>query len=502
MYINNSPTSSRFAGSLTPWSLLLPPVGVTGVLWLTRLSEVTPEGVLYAFVLFLIPWCAFLIWGQQKRGIPVFAMVGLVYWWFFAVGMFWLDRVMYVGRFGVVEAQATDDAMLLAVVGVSCLGAGMRIPVAVLQPLRQLELQAGSTSWIYLRWILVIGTLVKLAPNSSMWLGADLRQVIEILISTVPTTALILLLQRCLTDKGSKLDRALLWAYVPVTIVGALASGWVGSTVYLGLSCGATYLCIRGRIPWKTMAISLVALLFLQVGKDAFRSRYWYGQGEGGLMEKATFWVNGSVSKWKEALQGGDGVSARDLSSQTLQRTSLLTQVAHVLDMTPSQVPFQEGQTYSYLAITLIPRFVWPDKPSVNVANQYYQVAFGLTDPRDLDKVSIAVGCLAEAYINFGWYGVVGVMFVLGVLLGIYQRSFVSPSSSKFFLALGIALLPTILGIERQMAQYVGGVIQHILLTIFVFLPIIGRRNERSLIWRQTARLTPATERMRVRPNF
>jgi hypothetical protein len=53
--------------------------------------------------------------------------------------------------------------------------------------------------------------------------------------------------------------------------------------------------------------------------------------------------------------------------------------------------------------ITLIPRFIWPDKPSVNDANQYYQVAYGLTTEENLDGVSIAVGVMTEGFINFGW---------------------------------------------------------------------------------------------------
>ena len=198
-------------------------------------------------------------------------------------------------------------------------------------------------------------------------------------------------------------------------------------------------------------------------------------RGDAGLVEKTGSWLSGSWSKWSEAFSG-NGDSTHELSTEPLERTSLLSQVAHVLDLTPSQVPFQDGQTYSYMAIALVPRFLWPDKPSVNLANQFYQVAYGLTDPRDLDRVSIAVGCLAEAYINFGWLGVTAVMFFIGVALGIYQRAFLSLASSTLFLAIGIALLRGFLAVEAQLAQYLGGVVQQIALTLLVFLPIARRR--------------------------
>ena len=150
-------------------------------------------------------------------------------------------------------------------------------------------------------------------------------------------------------------------------------------------------------------------------------------------------------------------------------------------------------RTYSYLAVTLIPRFIWPDKPSVNDANRYYQVAFGLSSVKELESTAIGVGCLAEAYINFGWLGVVGIMFGLGVLLGIYNRSIVTGESSSLFIALGIALLSGIMGIEAQMAAYVGGIVQHVGLTLLVFLPVANRRK--FFVTKRSTLQTPARTR-------
>src|SRR5262249_15409342 len=135
------------------------------------------------------------------------------------------------------------------------------------------------------------------------------------------------------------------------------------------------------------------------------------------------------------------------------------------------------GSTYRFLAITWIPRVLWPEKPTVNEANQFYQVAYGLTTEKGLGNVSIAVGSLAEGYINFGWAGVAGVMLLIGIALGVFQRTFVMSQSSSVFLAVGLTLVPVFLSIESQMAAYLGGVIQQAGLAITVFLPVIGRRR-------------------------
>jgi hypothetical protein len=143
-----------------------------------------------------------------------------------------------------------------------------------------------------------------------------------------------------------------------------------------------------------------------------------------------------------------------------------------VLELTPSQVPFQNGQTYSYFAVTLIPRLLWPDKPSVSEANRFYQLSYGLSDSRTVESTSIAVGSMAEGYINFGWFGVILVMLGLGVVLRVYERLCTADQTNTLVLAIGISLLPQLLTIESQLGQYLAGMFQQIILTFALFLPI------------------------------
>ena len=249
-----------------------------------------------------------------------------------------------------------------------------------------------------------------------------------------------------------------------------------GSIVNFGLTIGAFYVVIRGRVPWTTIALVVAATFFLQVGKNAFRAVYWNEDASSDPIERAEFWLDASASSWLDSLQNGRKTDSGQLASRTLERASLLNQVAHVLELTPSQVPFQGGQTYSYLAITLIPRFLWPDKPTVSEANQYYQVAYGLTDARSLDKVSIAVGSMAEGYINFGWLGVVCIMVGIGVILRVYEDLCFADQSNGLVLAIVVALLPQFMAIESQLGQYIAGIIQQVVLTFLVFLPVTRRK--------------------------
>ena len=127
----------------------------------------------------------------------------------------------------------------------------------------------------------------------------------------------------------------------------------------------------------------------------------------------------------------------KPLADTFLSRLSLLQQTANLMEFKPGRVPYQHGRLYSYIGITLIPRFLWPDKPSVNDANHWYQVSYRLTSPRELSSVSIDVGTLAESYINFGWLGPLLIMFPSGIFLGSLQRILSHADSGLMFSRVG-----------------------------------------------------------------
>jgi oligosaccharide repeat unit polymerase len=149
-----------------------------------------------------------------------------------------------------------------------------------------------------------------------------------------------------------------------------------------------------------------------------------------------------------------------------------------VVERTPNPVPYQNGKLYSYMLITLIPRFVWPEKPSFNEANQFFQVAYGLTRLRDLGNSSIAVGVLAESFINFGWIGVIVIMFLMGIFISVFQSIFFMPKTPMVLAAIGVVLLPSMLAIESQLVQYFGGMIQQVVVAYCVMLPITAIRRK------------------------
>jgi hypothetical protein len=97
-----------------------------------------------------------------------------------------------------------------------------------------------------------------------------------------------------------------------------------------------------------------------------------------------------------------------------------------------------------------------------------------------LNGVSIAVGYLPESYINFGWFGPPVVMFCVGIFLGLFDRVFLQSGSGLLLNSIGVALLPQLLPVESQLAQYIAGFAQQAAIALITLAPMFDlHRNKK-----------------------
>jgi hypothetical protein len=469
------------------------PVVITGALWATSAYQLSLPQLGAALILCWIPWAAYQQWHRGSRqGLPLFAMIAAMHWLGYAVPLFWGSHGIGLATgFHRLSEAALTKSMYLAITGMVTLWVGMKLATNWhWAPSIPLDVPQSPGRWHYLRILLVAGTLMKVLVGVPD-LTDSVRQILILIENIVPSVTFAILLRSHLRGRAGDFDKVLLIGYVLVALALGLSSGWMGTVVGFGVICIATYVLERRRFPVLAIALILPIVLFLQPGKEKFRLRYWE-RGPASIYsdygERIGYWLNASAQQWANAITDPSGNGVRELASSTLYRVSLLEQTGNVVEMTPQQVPYQYGRLYRYLLITWIPRVLWPEKHGFNDANRWYQVAYHLNSPAQLQTVSIAVGVLTESYISFGWAGPVFVMFCLGFFLGVVQKIFFRPESGLLLNSIGIALLPGLLVLESQMAEYVSGLAQQVLIAL-VFLALI-------------LRLTPTGERaQRVSPS-
>lgn len=97
---------------------------------------------------------------------------------------------------------------------------------------------------------------------------------------------------------------------------------------------------------------------------------------------------------------------------------------------TPEEIGYLNGETYSILIAKLIPRIFWANKPNDDLANRIGR-KYGVLNEKDYGT-SWNLPIINEAYINFGYSGVIFIMVILGLLV----RSFTNFFSNKSFKSL------------------------------------------------------------------
>jgi hypothetical protein len=415
-----------------------------------------------ALALIAIPCFAYAEWRQTRyTQIPLFAVLAAAHMIFYCLSVFWTNLL-------VKSAPSTTTAVLaMALLGVCALYFGMRIGVsgAVVRRVNLPDVSSDPCRWGWIRVIAICQVFVPFLPVGT---GGDFRQVIAIVLSFVPLVAFLMLWDAALRGKATSGDKAVVVVFLAASILAGLATGWLGGCVGTLVMASIAFVRIRRRIPALPLAGIVLTMLFLQGGKSAFRERFWYSGESAGAIEKAQFWIAKSFERLTAVSAQGDSIE-----EPLLTRSSLATEAATVYENTPSLVPYQHGASYRYLLITFIPRFVWPNKPSVNESNRAYQSAYGVTQPDDLDHVAIGAGLIPEAYMNFGWFGIPVVMCLAGIVLGVFERVLLGRQAGVFASALGLAYVLQLFSLNGQAAAYFGGMTQIIALTMVIFLPAL-----------------------------
>jgi len=452
------------------------PLVITGLLWATSLYDVTLLQVVAAFILCWIPWAAYQEWSRAAREkIPLFALIGGMYWLAYAVPLFWIKpQIKLITGWHQLSSNAITQSLYLAILGVSSLGVGMRVAGRwrFMESFRP-DIHRSPARWNYLRFALLATALLRIAVPIDL-LGGGGRQFLAIIETIVPSVAFVVLLRYYLRGTAVPFDKVLLGGYAALALVAGISSGWLGSFVGVAIMATGVYVYEKRKLPLIAIMVGIPLVLFLQPGKERFRQQYWRAGASDSYVERFNFWMDSSWTVWEEALTNANQEQSRILASQTLGRLSLLQQTANVMETTPQHVPYQYGRLYSYMLVTFVPRFVWPDKPSVNDANQWYQLAYRMSVSRDLKGVSIAVGYLPESYISFGWFGPPLVLFCTGMCLGLFDKIFLSPLSGLLLNSIGVSLLPGLLLVDAQLAEYIAGVGQQVIVAVIALAPMLN----------------------------
>ena len=214
--------------------LVVPPLAATFLMWAIRLNEITLFELLGAAGLLTAAWAPYYRWKLAgERYLPLFPMLSLMFWTYYALPLFWGYRWSYTRR-GTLSDQSIEQAMLLVELGVACLwvgkwsGVGRRLASHKVLDI----LSSRENTWLYIRTVLLLTIPWTFAVQSHAFLfGNGGRQALMILVSTVPMALFVMLLRKMLCRQAQHGEVLLIGVFLVGRFVAGIAwssSGFMG----------------------------------------------------------------------------------------------------------------------------------------------------------------------------------------------------------------------------------------------------------------------------------
>lgn len=230
------------------------------------------------------------------------------------------------------------------------------------------------------------------------------------------------------------------------------------------------YFTSARRVPWAPILVAGCVFTVLHNGKAEMRKAYW----EEGRPRLTLAGIPGFYAEWFgigwERTRHSDEEREKDTRLNLIERASLLQHTAYSIDRVPSITPYFEGESYKDIPVQIVPRFLWPDKPSPNDTVALISVGLGILTAEQAEFTSIAYGIITESYVNFGWLGPVGLGLLVGALLELVARSTAGADTLSIHGLFRILCLAWCLNAEVTLSVWLSSFYQA---CIAVFVPLL-----------------------------
>jgi O-antigen polysaccharide polymerase Wzy-like protein len=253
--------------------------------------------------------------------------------------------------------------------------------------------------------------------------------------------------------------RGRLLLMIGVTLIVLLRIG-TGSLhgVLLALTTLLFALSVAGgrlRLRWLLVGLAGAAVIVSLRGVAIeYRRQVWFTESEVPLRQRSALMLR--LLDQKIAEVGPQGAVLHGLRT-VAGRSANLDLLADVVRQTPRSVPYWGGETYLSLVGLAVPRFLWPGKP-VKRLGQDFGHRYSYLHPTD-NNTSVNFPFIVEFYANFGEWGVILGMFLVGIIYRTLERFVNNPRQHILTSVAGLVLLVPQVNVEADFSLIFGGLL-------------------------------------------
>ena len=410
-------------------------------------------------------------YARRGQGLPMFELICLSYALQFSVPIYTQPQRLQIMSNAVPLRWSTSFEVLLYVeLGVLAMVIGHDLVrrSAVSQSIPKLDLPLSPQRRTLYLWGALVGSGLLATLSALNWgpLGSPAFGAILRLVTSQFNVAIVLLAYAVYGAERNRLMQAAMYAAVFYAFLVGLTTGMLENTLMpLVLMLAVRWHATR-KLPWLAILAGFVLFGLLNPAKFEFRRQVWYGGEDHGFNERLSIWGQALQGEFEGGVQQGNW---EETIRETLARFDLVHRFTYVREMTPTYIPYYQGETYAYFLYAWIPRVLWPDKPAASEANQRIDVDYDLK--YSWQDSTISIGQLPEAYANFGIIGIAVVMALQGIAFAVLDAVLNGPRSDGGRAIYLVIMAYFLNGIGSSASVLFGALVQSVLASAILLRP-------------------------------
>lgn len=422
-------------------------------------------GGVLAWVILEFAVCAWWYTYKQKTN-PLLAIILSLYAIYYSIPVFYADGYETYLGYVAVKKDAAWKAMLLVVLTQVMIVAGWKVgsrfSIGQLFHRSFEESRLLAYSWFIITVQLVLMVVPVFYPEFSL---GDMTFIVNGLFNPFLALGIFLFLSQEPDRKQSVVIGLVIIVLLMVIrgLISTMLSEILKPFIVIGI-------LMIGRYSKKAIVAAVIAtVLFIafQPVKGQYRNyvaSHVIKQDSELTLQNLAVWPGLVWEYWAN----NPLIAGENALMPVLNRLSLLPFITHIVDATPSIVPFQNGWTFRFILYSPIPRFLYPDKPIAQEANIWYVTTYGIIPQEIMQTTMVGISHLGEVYVNFGSLGIIPIFFGFGIMLSILGRLLNNPGASPAEHALLAALLPGLISIESTLTGFVVSAAYTLALSVMV----------------------------------
>jgi hypothetical protein len=398
----------------------------------------TSNPLLTAASVLVLPLILFLTW--RKGEPPVLFFACLVHWIQASAAVFHADI------FGLTANETSwsgelEAAIWLSLIGLLALAAGMRLSLKGMKSAAseaRLEIRECSPQLIFRLYIAAYGITTIVAPITFL-----IPQVTQIIVSLLNVKwVFIFLLAYVVLQRKSSYE--LLAVMLVLEIITGMVSYFSSFTriffvLLLVIPISGIRFTFRLRVVMVLIALTVVAFSIVWSAiKPDYRAFVNRGTGDQEVYVSASE----ALGKISELVSDFDAEAFERGTEALARRVAYVDFFAAAIDYVPAVMSYEYGSLWlGAFKHVLQPRLLFPDKPELDDSEQT-RLYTGVSVAGASEGTSVSIGYFGESYIDFGAFGMMFPIFIVGLFWGLIYRLFVSTAELR---VVGFAISTAIL---------------------------------------------------------